>query len=197
MENDHKNAPNTDSTATAIFARVQSFLYDLVKDGERAAVILAAARIDMSLEEILKSVLLPSSGGADDLFDTERPLSTLSSKITLVHRLGLIDADVERSIQSIRKIRNEFAHSHQRTSLKDGASSNRLHEFEKLARKSPPYEQFFRGFTSSMENKELAIFVACVAVLSMQLEICCQFAPRYNPGFQSSFGKTAGGLTSR
>jgi len=63
-----------------------SFLQDLNQEGDRAAVILSASKLDMLLLQILQKSLLPCPHSEDDLFDGDRPLSTFSAKISRAHR---------------------------------------------------------------------------------------------------------------
>lgn len=88
------------------------FNAEFSKESDRASVILSASLLDIALHDLLINYLLPSTTTADDLFDgANAPLSTFSSKIILVHRLGLISAKFCRGLHLIRKIRNEFAHN--------------------------------------------------------------------------------------
>src|SRR5437867_124895 len=83
------------------------FIEQLVRESERAAVVLGAARLEAALEKALSLLMQPSANGQDTLFDSDRPLGTFSAKIILAHRLGLIDNDFEHALQMIRKTRND------------------------------------------------------------------------------------------
>ena len=104
------------------------FVIQLTLESERSAVILGAAKIDAALEKILLKSLKPSPRKTDDLFGSNRPLSSFSSRINLSHRLGLIDDDLEHCIQMIRRIRNDFAHSIEYESLSKDSHRSRLDE---------------------------------------------------------------------
>lgn len=105
---------------------VGSFVQRLLSAGDRAAVVLGAARLDVALENALRALMSAHPNGQDNLFDNDRPLGSLSAKIALAHRLGIIDQDVEHSLQLIRKIRNDFAHSIDDESLTVQRHRNRL-----------------------------------------------------------------------
>ena len=75
-------------------------------EGDRAAVILGVARLDIVLGQLLKLVLRPCPSRVDELLDGDSPLSTFSAKISC-HRLRLIDDGAARALNLIRKIRNE------------------------------------------------------------------------------------------
>jgi hypothetical protein len=105
-----------------------SFVEGLAKEGERAAVVLSAARLDVSLERLLKKLMHPHPGGSDNLFDSDRALGSFSAKIALAYRLGVIDRNFEHALQMIRKIRNAFAHSIDVASLSDSPHNGQLAE---------------------------------------------------------------------
>ena len=65
----------------------QALVLGLMKEGERAAVVVGAARLDLALEHMLKRVMRQHPGGQDNLFDPDRPLGTFSAKIGLAFRL--------------------------------------------------------------------------------------------------------------
>jgi hypothetical protein len=79
----------------------------------RAAVILAASKIDNLLRQTLASYLHPKTAKAkdpDELLDGDNPLSTFSSRIKMCSRLGIIDPDLGREFDRLRQIRNQAAH---------------------------------------------------------------------------------------
>lgn len=56
-------------------------------------------------------MLLPLQGSADTFFQPDRPLGSFAARITVAARLGLIDAPEEQGLQTLRRVRNAFAHS--------------------------------------------------------------------------------------
>src|SRR5581483_7853910 len=102
------------------------FLKEFASETDRAAVILGAAKVDDFLYHILIQVFHPHTGKVDDLLDSEGPLSTFSSRITVAFRLGLIDATFFQALNLIRRLRNEFAHSAIGMKLKDAPHSDRV-----------------------------------------------------------------------
>jgi len=105
-----------------------AFLNEIEEHNDRAVVILSAAQLDLMLRQLLESALLPSPTSDDELFDGERPLSSLSAKITLAYRLGLIDAALAKALHLVRKIRNAFAHEAIGCTLESGAHRERIRE---------------------------------------------------------------------
>lgn len=88
---------------------------------DRSCVIVAATYLDELLGYLFRCFLTsPSSEKEDkDLFSGFGPLSSFSSKILLSYRLGLISNYEYKTLQTIRKIRNLFAHDISKDSLLD------------------------------------------------------------------------------
>lgn len=90
----------------------EEFINEFASETERAAVILATSKIDSLLSLLISNVLLPFPGKEDDLLDEERqrPLTSLAARISVCHRLGIVNAEFAKTLHAIRKIRNDFAH---------------------------------------------------------------------------------------
>jgi hypothetical protein len=103
----------------AVVTAYEEFISEFKAESDRAAVILGASKIDTLLSQLVSNVLLPFPGKEDDLLDEkrERPLSALSARISICHRLGIIDAQFAKSLHTVRKIRNDFAHEVSGTKL--------------------------------------------------------------------------------
>ncbi|MGU2417856.1 hypothetical protein [Burkholderia cenocepacia] len=144
----------------------------LLRESERAAVILAAAQLDVELEGAIKQVLVPHPGGNDPLFDADRALGTFSAKILMAHRLGIISLEFEHALQIIRKIRNDFAHQIDTSSLAHEPQRARL---ETLFSKFKRSERFGRvvelvnGIDEISATPEQRKLVACCAVMIASL----------------------------
>ena len=85
----------------------------LAESQPRALVILASAKIDTQLREVLEGFLWPKAGtvkDSDELFDGDGPLSTFSSRIKMALRLGIIDESFANALDKLRDIRNKAAH---------------------------------------------------------------------------------------
>jgi hypothetical protein len=81
--------PEDTNYATDRAKAVATFITELADEGERSAVVLGAARADTAVEELLLRCMQPHPGGADNLFDPDRPLGSFSAKIALSFRLEL------------------------------------------------------------------------------------------------------------
>lgn len=79
---------------------------------DRSLIILCSSIIDEQLYSILATFLTkPDKKNEDDLLKGDNPLSTFSSRIKIIYRLGIIDKIFRDILDQIRKVRNECAHS--------------------------------------------------------------------------------------
>ena len=91
------------------------FLDDLNKESERGAVLIASAYIEDQLGQIIAAFLIESARSKHLLAGFNAPLGTFSARATAAEALGLISEEEYCDLTFIRKIRNEFAHSHRAT----------------------------------------------------------------------------------
>lgn len=121
-----------------------SFKEEIKATTDRACVIVAVAYLDDLLRDILAAYMTKSNDReTKEMFEgANAPFSSFSSKIKTTFRLGLISVWEYNTLESIRKIRNKFAHlvcinSLDNTEIKDiiqNIKPNRkwLHPKEKL-----------------------------------------------------------------
>lgn len=148
------------------------FVSGLAREGERAAVVLGAARLDVALERLLKKLMHPNPGGSDNLFDSQCPLGSFSAKIALAYRLGIIDRNFEHALQMVRKIRNAFAHSIKVASLSDSPHDGQLNELIRDVRKDgDSFDNMVCQLRELGFPEKSLNFCAAVLVLLMQLEM--------------------------
>ena len=109
--------------------KFEAFYEEFVTDSDRAAVVLGAAKIDSILACIVTARLVrPVDTKSDELLSTNGPLGTMSAKIDMVFRLGLISKDFRRALHLIRKIRNTFAHDLEGCSFETPSVKNQTEE---------------------------------------------------------------------
>ena len=106
----------------------KEIINEFKKESDRATVILSAAKIDAQLYLLISKALKPSASSNDELLDGDSPIGTLSSRINLSYRLGLIDSQYAKSLHLIRKIRNAYAHEFKSMSLTNGGHADRIRE---------------------------------------------------------------------
>lgn len=91
---------------------VMPFLDSLNSESARGAVLIACSFIEEQLREIISGFLAEGSDSGQLLEGLNAPLSTFSARTIAAHCLGLI-SDTERDdCDTLRRIRNEFAHNH-------------------------------------------------------------------------------------
>jgi hypothetical protein len=149
-------------------AEFEAFAAEFKSESDRAAVILGAAKLDLLLYQVLQKVLRPAPGKSDELLDGDAPLGTFSSRITMCHRLGLIDDEFARALNLTRRIRNSFAHELSGVSLNGGAHRDRVREllaaFKNHGALRWLLDTYFKDSQPSSE------FRAAVALMSKRLE---------------------------
>jgi len=148
----------------------------MLQERGRGAVLVGVARVDASLECLLKAVLLPSPSGRDALFQPDRPLGSFGAKISLAHRLGLIDQPVEKALHTLRRVRNTFAHSSESAALSDPAHAGALAEAYREAQANPlwaPLQQALdnaRGAVDQPLDPALRDYILLITILVAFLE---------------------------
>ena len=122
--------------ATAV-AAARTIALQMLEERGRGAVLVGVARVDAALERLLQAVMAADTKRDDHLFRPDAPLGSLGAKVALALRLGLIDEAVERSLQTLRRVRNAFAHSTASASLAESAHASRLAQSYETARTNP------------------------------------------------------------
>ncbi len=91
----------------------EDLLDRLFEESGRGALLIATAYVDEHLTKLIESVLPKdiSKNHKDRLFKYPGQLSSFSSKIELAYIFRLINKNIYSSLNSLRKIRNDAAHS--------------------------------------------------------------------------------------
>ena len=166
----------------------------MIEERGRGAVLVGAARVDAALERLLQAVLITSPTRNDALFQADRPLGSFGAKISLAHRLGLIESPVEQSLHTLRKVRNAFAHSTDSASLADPAHASRLAQSYRAAQANPLWAplQAVLQQTSGPEGQpvDLALrdYILLITILVAFLEAAAQQLRPQPPAVVMGFG---------
>lgn len=120
-----------------VFDDIGRFFSDCIeqldKESERGVVIVSAALLNETLEQLIKDNLAPSAEKDDELFvGAYAPLDSFSTKIDLAYRLGLVGLSTRSSLHLIRKLRNDFAHSALQISFESNSVQSRIRELFRL-----------------------------------------------------------------
>lgn len=152
----------------------------MLNERGRGAVLVGVARVDAALERLLQAVLLPPPGPADSFFQPDRPLGSFGARITLAARLGLIDPPVEQALQTLRRVRNAFAHSTTTATLTDPCHADRLAQAYAAARSNTlwqPLERILQekvGGDGSPLDPALRDYILLITILVAFLEATAQ-----------------------
>jgi DNA-binding MltR family transcriptional regulator len=93
---------------------------ELESESDRGAALMGAAYLDTALKSLIEASLAGGSTVADKLLNLPNaPLGTFSSRIALAYGLGHIGPNYFRVLESIREIRNAFAHFRRSLTFED------------------------------------------------------------------------------
>lgn len=134
---------------------------------DRSLVILCTSIIDDQLYDILDKFLQKPLKKDDDLLKGDNPLSTFSSRIKIIYRLGIIDNSLKEILDQVRKIRNLCAHRVSINLIKSPIKDHILFlKKEMLVRRSFELtKQRYFGNKISSESEVKAIFVSICVIL--------------------------------
>lgn len=148
-----------------------SHISSLGIEGDRSAVLIATARLDVLLEKFLRTQFVDDKGAADSLFDAEKPLRSFSAKISLSYCIGIIDKEVQSCLHLIRKIRNDCAHIYDPIKLDKPPHVDRVNELAKTVFVSPLGKGIYDVLAKSGVPDTRAKFIASVGYLMTEIEL--------------------------
>jgi len=172
------NQPARDQLQIAQSAR--TIALQMLEERGRGAVLVGVARVDAALERLLQAALLPATGSTDTFFQSDRPLGSFGARITLAARLGLIDQSVERVLQTLRRVRNGFAHSTTTATLDDPSHAERLQQAYAAARANSLWQPLERILQEKLGGEvtplDLALrdYILLITILVAFLEAAAQ-----------------------
>lgn len=102
-----------------------AFRMALSRESDRGCALFAAAYIDKALGDLLKACMVQHRKLDEELFVGQNPLSSFSSRIKLAYYLGKIAPSERKDLDTIRSIRNEFAHHANLLSFEDQSIRDR------------------------------------------------------------------------
>ncbi|TKC64053.1 hypothetical protein FBD94_06850 [Pedobacter hiemivivus] len=116
-----------------VYASVSfEFAFSLINESERGAILIGSSKVEEYLEKLLMVVLpLGSKSYTSRLFNYPGTLSSFSGKIEMSYAFRLFDDQLYNSLNELRKIRNNAAHSSLPFSLKKSAALiDKIYSFE-------------------------------------------------------------------
>lgn len=104
-------------------------------ESDRGCILVVAALIENVLKDYIKARLVFGQKKDDELFDGgNAPLGSLSAKIDMAFRLGLIQADEKSQLHLMRKIRNDCAHDAENQTFSTESIQSRMQEIVTLSK---------------------------------------------------------------
>jgi len=174
----------------------RSVALGMLRERGRGAVLVGVARVDAALEALLRAALAPPRG-RETLLHSDRPLGSFGARIALSARMGLIDPAVEQALNSLRRLRNGFAHSTTEVRLSDPPYCDLLRESVAQARRNPlwsPMQTILRDHLSSHgETRDfetdsgLMEFILVITILVSFLETGAHLLKPVNPALKMTF----------
>ncbi|WP_224020027.1 hypothetical protein [Burkholderia vietnamiensis] len=164
--------------------KVESEIFRLfMHESERAIVVLGVAKLDADLEEILKRVFRPVGGKRDPLFDPGEALSSFGTKIQLAERLGVIEKDFATVLQTLRKIRNDFAHNATDPKLSLANHRERVEQIAKWAAEDRSYGLVMYVYAEPASFPDLRLkFIASMTTIMLLFSAAKRTAKRIDAG---------------
>lgn len=120
---------------------LQRFFLELREESERAVAIVAFEYIDDALRSIMLQEFNPMiEGGAEGLFKPFAPLGTANARIKVAGGLHWIASGTYADLETLRRIRNHFAHSPFSRSLNDSRVSAMIEKLTPVEKE--PFRQW-------------------------------------------------------
>jgi hypothetical protein len=133
------------------------FLEELKHQTDRGAGILAAAILDDVLTVVILKRFVQLTGTRENsLFGRMAPLSTFAAKIEIGFAIGLYDNSIRTMLDTIRDVRNKFAHRMESLSFDEPTIASLV---EKYRGKGSPREKY------STRDLFTTIFVIALLIL--------------------------------
>jgi hypothetical protein len=150
------------------------------KISDRMAALSAAAYIDHALQVAITVHLKPglSESESKAVFDGARfgPLGSLSAKTTVAQALGIIDQKQREDLDTIRNIRNAFAHTMGHIQFSDDPIPELCRTLN-----IAPTEENFKEVMLAWPNGPCVVYVTAVAQLFLHLYLYHPDDPKYAP----------------
>jgi hypothetical protein len=90
---------------------------DLEQNANRADAITWACDIEQALQGLLRTAMIDDPEVSNLFDDSDGPLSSFAAQVKLAWATGLIDSELRRDLDYVRKIRNRFAHESEQKSF--------------------------------------------------------------------------------
>jgi DNA-binding MltR family transcriptional regulator len=118
-------------------SEINCFYQELQRESDRGVALVGAAYLDDTLELMLKRFFVDDGKVADSLLSSEAmaPLGTFSGRTKLAYCMGLIGPKMFEDLNTIRSIRNAFAHRHSPLTFNDESLCDRCRNIHALPKR--------------------------------------------------------------
>lgn len=140
---------------------------EITQSSDRSAAIISCAMMDWQLGRlILKALPNITKENTDTLFENSGPLSGLFAKNQLAFAMGLYNHTAFQDINTIRRVRNQFAHSPQPITFTTPEITRECRKLSSL--KDPEYSELLikHGISDGVLSKNRYI-VTCMETMSV------------------------------
>jgi hypothetical protein len=96
-----------------LFGDLSEYFRLLRKESDRGCAMIVAAHLDDKLGELLKACMIQEKENEEEIsrfFKGTEPIGSFSARIKLARYLNIISPHVRSDLDTIRNIRNDFAH---------------------------------------------------------------------------------------
>jgi len=130
------------------------------------AAILGAAGLDYRLEEMIRLRLRRNDDATWDLVVGENgPLATFSQKITFAYSMGLISETAKNLLDTVRQIRNVFAHSKKVIGFDNDLIKGALRKVPEPGAKRSRTAKYLKTVRKAAENEpQLSYALLCYTI---------------------------------
>ena len=91
---------------------IKEVIDELATQSDRGAALIAASLLDVSLRQAMRCRFVAFKDFTETMYMNQgAPLGSFSARITVARAMGVIGELAESHLNSIRRIRNQFAHS--------------------------------------------------------------------------------------
>lgn len=134
---------------------------ELAENTDRGAAIIGGSYVEEHLKEALLRFLQTDKKGKEWFFSPNGPLASFEGKIRMAYASGMIDAEFQRDLLLIKRIRNDFAHKLGLPGFEAPSIADRLRELCLLTLQSQIHAGAKREEMPPRERYLTAIDEAC------------------------------------
>ena len=139
-----------ESRFSGVFDRVVALVKEFEAETDRGAVLVGAAFLEHQLGELLTRYFVDDAKIVAELLNPGGPAGTFSSRIKLAYCIGLLRPDQFRDLETVRKLRNEFAHTFDKASFRHARARDLCANLQQIS-----LMELQRGKMSEKEQKIL------------------------------------------